>query len=97
MASFDPAFLQDRAYVGRRALAGGWRIVTGDELIIAPDARAAARAMLTDAFASDRVREDLVDAFAAWLPRCDFRFSAELVAGWGLSWALSQLPASLEV
>jgi hypothetical protein len=88
MAVLDPTHLQDRAYLGRRALGGGWRIVCGDELLVAPDARGAARALLGDAFMSDRVRADLVDAFAAWLPRCDFRLSAEFVAGWGLRWAL---------
>jgi hypothetical protein len=90
MPPFDPASLQDRAYVGRRALDGGWRIVAGDALIIAPDARGTARALLCDAFEGHRVRDDLVDAFAAWLPRCDFRLSAEFVAGWGLRWALME-------
>ena len=90
MPRFDPATLQDRAYVGRRALGGGWRIVCGDELIVTRDARGAARALLNDAFESARVRDDLVDASAAWLPRCDFRLSAEFVAGWGLRWALTE-------
>jgi hypothetical protein len=90
MSTFDPATLQDRAYVGRRALGGGWRIVAGDQLIIARNARGAARALLSDAFDGHRVRADLVDAFADWLPRCDFRLSAEFVAGWGLRWALME-------
>jgi hypothetical protein len=90
MAVLDPTYLKDRAYVGRRALGGGWRIICGDALIIAPDARGAARILLCDAFATDRVRDDLVDAFAAWLPRCDFRLGAEFVAGWGLRWALME-------
>ncbi|WP_028062527.1 hypothetical protein [Solirubrobacter soli] len=90
MAVLDPTFLQDRAYVGRRALGGGWRIVCGDQLIVAPDANGAALVLLCDAFATDRVREDLVFAFARWLPRCDFRLSAEFVAGWALRWALME-------
>ncbi len=92
MAVLDPTFLQDRAYLGRRSPRGGWRIVCGDELIVARDAHGAARALLCDAFATDRLRDDLVDAFAAWLPRCDFRLSAEFVAGWGLRWALGEVP-----
>jgi hypothetical protein len=85
-----PMTLQGRAYVGRRGLNGGWRVVVDDELILAPDARRLARALLRDAFDGHRVREDLVDAFAAWLPRCDFRISAEFVAAWGLRWALAR-------
>jgi hypothetical protein len=84
-----PMTLQDRTYVGRRALDGGWRLVIGDQFVLAPDARHAARALLSDAFAGHRVRDDLVDAFAAWLPRCDFRLSAEFVAAWGLHWVLA--------
>ena len=99
MTALDPAWpgtLSDRAYLGRRALGGGWRIVAGDDLFLAPDARGAARALLCDAFGGHRVRDDLVDAFAAWLPRCDFRLSAEFVAGWGLWWALRELPADFQ-
>ena len=63
---------------------------------VVTDAPGAARALLCDAFGGHRVRDDLVDAFAAWLPRCDFRLSAEFVAGWGLWWALKGLPADLQ-
>jgi len=51
MTALDPAWpgtLSDRAYHGRRALGGGWRIVAGDDLFLAPDARGAARALLCD-------------------------------------------------
>ena len=95
MTALDPAWpgtLSDRAYLGRRALGGGWRIVAGDDLFLAPDARGAARALLCDAFGGHRVRDDLVDAFAAWLPRCDFRLSAEFdicVEGEGRPYPLS--------
>jgi hypothetical protein len=84
-----PMTLQDRVYVGRRALDGGWRLVIGEQVVHASDARLAARALLSDAFAGHRVRDDLVDAFAAWLPRCGFRLSGEFVAAWGLHWALA--------
>jgi hypothetical protein len=90
MAVIDPTFLQDRAYYGRRAPGGDWRIVCGDELLVAADTRTAARALLADAFQTDRVNPALVDAFARRLGSCDFRLSAELVAGWALRWALME-------
>jgi hypothetical protein len=87
-----PISLRDRAYRGRRLPDGSWRIDVRDarstSTVVAASAAAVAVALLRDAFEGHRVREDLVDAFAAWLPPRDFNLRAEFVAAWGLHWAL---------
>jgi hypothetical protein len=96
-----PDELWGRAYVGRRAPDGSWRLEvrtaqrgTAATLVVAGPGirRRLARAMLRDALGGRRVRDDLVDAFAsAWpLPAREFRLAADLVAGWAVKWALER-------
>jgi hypothetical protein len=89
-----PTSLRHRTYRGRRLPDGTWRIDVRDSgrtsTVLAPGEPAAAGALLHDAFEGHRVREDLVDAFAAWLPAREFSLRAEFVAAWGLHWALQR-------
>ena len=89
-----PGSLRSRAYRGRRLPDGSWLIDVRDEgrtsTVIAAGAPAVADALLHDAFEGHRVRPDLVDSVAAWLPARDFSLPAEFVAGWGLHWALQR-------
>jgi hypothetical protein len=89
-----PGSLRSRAYRGRRLPDGTWRIDVRDSgrssTVLAAGAPALAGALLNDAFEGHRIREDLVDAFAAWLPARDFSLRAEFVAAWGLHWALQR-------
>jgi hypothetical protein len=92
-----PAKLAGRLYVGNALPDGAWALIAlsgdGSETLLETGTyRAAAEAMLRDAFPGHLVRTGLVDALTAeWQPPDGgFVLDADLVAGWALRWALDR-------